>query len=155
MARHGAPDDDDAATDVTTPALEMPQALEAPEIVDAPQTTDAPGTVEVPIGAESDSERLQRLLAFVVQQEPRLNWAVGDHADGTTVLVTDVGHGWIPPGITLPASVRLLQPGRRAGKVSALVGEATRMVTHTPGDAMDRPADFAAMKSSVPPRELP
>jgi Family of unknown function (DUF5631)/Family of unknown function (DUF5632) len=155
MARHGAPDDDDAATDVTTPALEMPQALEAPEIVDAPQTMDAPGTVEVPIGAESDSERLQRLLAFVVQQEPRLNWAVGDHADGTTVLVTDVGHGWIPPGITLPASVRLLQPERRAGKVSALVGEATRMVTHTPGDAMGRPADFTTMKSSVQPRELP
>jgi Family of unknown function (DUF5631)/Family of unknown function (DUF5632) len=182
VARHCAPDDDDPATAVITPEPEMPQAPEvpeisealgivevsetietpespptpeAPEIVDAPEIMDAAQTVEVPVGAESDSERLQRLLTFMVQQEPRLNWAVGDHADGTTVLVTDVAHGWIPPGITLPAGVRLLQPGRRAGKVSALVGEATRMVTYTPGDAMDRPADFAAMKSSVQPRELP
>jgi hypothetical protein len=134
---------------------ESPLTPEAPEIVDAPQTMDAPGTVEVRVVAESDSERLQRLLAFVVQQAPRLNWAVGGHADGTTVLVTDVAHGWIPPGITLPAGVRLLQPGRRAGKVSALIGEATRMVTYTPGDAMGRPADFTTMKPSVQPRELP
>lgn len=40
--------------------------------------------------AEDDEARLQRLLAFVARQEPRLNWAVGVHADGTTVLVTDV-----------------------------------------------------------------
>ena len=70
------------------------------------------------------AERLQRLLAFVVRQEPQLNWAVGDLADGTTLLVTDLAHGWIPSGIALPAGVRLLAPGRRAGKVSALLGEA-------------------------------
>jgi hypothetical protein len=151
----------------------MPQAQEAPEIMvspgisrslgivevseilDAPETMDAPETVEIPVVAESDSERLQRLLAFVVHQEPRLNWAVSDQADGTTLLVTDVAHGWVPPGITLPAGVRLLQPGRRPGKVSALVGEATRMMTYTPGDFIGRPADFAATESSVQPRELP
>jgi hypothetical protein len=173
VARQCAPDDDEAATTVITPEPEMPQAQEAPEIMvspgisrslgivevseilDAPETMDAPETVEIPVVAESDSERLQRLLAFVVHQEPRLNWAVSDQADGTTLLVTDVAHGWVPPGITLPAGVRLLQPGRRPGKVSALVGEATRMMTYTPGDFIGRPADFAATESSVQPRELP
>jgi hypothetical protein len=188
VARHWAPDDDEAATTVITPEPEMPQAQEAPEIMespgisgalvivevsetvetpespltpeapeilDAPETIDAPETVEIPVVAESDSERLRRLLAFVVHQEPRLNWAVSDHADGTTLLVTDLAHGWLPSGITLPTGVRLLQPGRRAGKVSALIGEATRMATYTPGDFIGRPADFAATESSVRPRELP
>jgi hypothetical protein len=138
---------------VETP--ESPLTPEAPEIVDAPETMEAPETAEIPVVAESDSERLQRLLAFVVHQESRLNWAVSDHADGTTLLVTDLAHGWIPSGITLPAAVRLLEPGRRAGKVSALVGEATRIATYTPGDSIGRPADFAATESSVQPRELP
>jgi hypothetical protein len=108
-----------------------------------------------PIPTESDSQRLQRLLAFVVRQEPQLNWAVGDRTDGTTVLVTDLAHGWIPPGVTLPAGVRLLEPGRRTGKVAALLGDTTRAVTYTPGDRVGRPADFAPTEPSVQPRELP
>jgi Family of unknown function (DUF5631)/Family of unknown function (DUF5632) len=108
-----------------------------------------------PIPIESDSQRLQRLLAFVVRQEPQLNWAVGDRTDGTTVLVTDLAHGWIPPGVALPAGVRLLEPGRRTGKVAALLGDTTRAVTYTPGDRVGRPADFAPTEPSVQPRELP
>ncbi len=158
VARHRAAGDDDAATTVITPEPAAPEAAEPLETVAARETSEAPETpetVELPVVAESHSERLQRLLAFVVRQEPRLNWAVGDHADGTTVLVTDLAHGWIPPGITLPAGVRLLEPGRRVGKVSALLGETTRIVTYTPGDSVGRPADFAATESSVRPRELP
>jgi Family of unknown function (DUF5631)/Family of unknown function (DUF5632) len=208
VARHRAPDDDDAVTTVITPestaqevpevtgTVEVPQATEALEVVEpseaaeigetpeisatlqaleaveaaepetvealetvepleGPDTVEALEAVEIRVVAESDSERLHRLLAFVVHQEPRLNWAVGDHADGTTLLVTDLAHGWIPSGITLPAGVRLLGPGRRAGKVSALVGEATRTATYTPGDFIGRPADVAATESSVQPRELP
>jgi Family of unknown function (DUF5631)/Family of unknown function (DUF5632) len=145
----------------TTETPETPQALEAPEApetrraVEVVETPEPPETVEIPVVAESENERLQRLLAFVVHQEPRLNWAVCDHADGTTLLLTDLAHGWIPSGITLPAGVRLLEPGRRAGKVSALVGEATQMATYTPGDFIGRPPDFAATESSAQPRELP
>jgi hypothetical protein len=131
---------------------ETGETAEAPENPEAPE---APETVEIPVVAESDEKRLQRLLAFVVHQEPRLNWAVGDLAHGTTLLVTDLAHGWIPSGIALPAGVRLLEPGRRGGKVSALVGEATRMATYNPGDFIGRPADVAATESSVQPRELP
>lgn len=102
-----------------------------------------------------DNERLNRLLEFVVRQEPRLNWAIGDRADGTTVLVTDLAHGWIPSGITLPAGVRLLEPERRSGRVAALIGETVRVVTYAPGDSLHRSVNFAATRSSVEPRTLP
>jgi hypothetical protein len=104
---------------------------------------------------ESESDRLQRLLAFVVRQEPRLSWVVGDHTDGTTVLVTDLAHGWIPPGIALPDGVRLLEPKPRTGDASTLVGETTRAAAYVPGDSVGRLTDFAVTKSSLQPRELP
>ncbi len=91
----------------------------------------------------------------MVHQEPRLNWAIGDRSDGTTVLVTDFAHGWIPPGIAIPEGVRLLEPERRTGKVSALVGETRRTVTYAPGDSLGRLDDFAETKASAQPRELP
>ncbi len=87
--------------------------------------------------------------------EPRLNWAVGVHADGTTVLVTDVAHGWIPPGIALPEGVRLLAPARRAGRAPELVGITTCCKTYTPGDSLRRAVDSTAPTSSVQPRALP
>ncbi len=104
---------------------------------------------------ESSSERLRRLLVFVARQEPRLNWAVGDRDDGMTVVVTDFAHGWIPPGIALPAGVRLLEPDRRNGKASALLGNTTCAATYGPGDSFGWSADFAATESSMQPRELP
>lgn len=85
----------------------------------------------------------------------RLNWAVGVHADGTTVLVTDVAHGWIPPGIALPEGVRLLAPARRAGRAPELVGITTCCKTYTPGDSLRRAVDSTAPTSSVQPRALP
>jgi uncharacterized protein DUF5631/uncharacterized protein DUF5632 len=118
-------------------------------------TARAPDASGAAVASEADDVRLRRLLAFVAHQEPRLNWAVGDRSDGTTVLVTDLAHGWIPPGITLPAGVRLLEPQRRVGKLSALIGETTRMVTYAPGDSLGRLDDFAETAASVQPRELP
>ncbi|BBX75654.1 hypothetical protein MSHI_35600 [Mycobacterium shinjukuense] len=104
---------------------------------------------------EDDDEGLRRLLAFVARQEPRVNWAVGAHADGTTVLVTDLAHGWIPSGITLPEGVRLLAPERRTGGVSALIGSATRCQTYTPGDSLRWLTDPTGTTPSMRPRELP
>ncbi|SOX56781.1 hypothetical protein MAAFP003_5492 [Mycobacterium ahvazicum] len=123
-----------------------------PELEAEPQPVPAPAA---PAVVESDSERLHRLLSHVVRQEPGLNWAVGDLADGTTLLVTDLAHGWIPPGIALPVGVRLLAPGRRRGKAAALLGEATRTATYTPGDRVGRATDFPPTDSSVQARELP
>ncbi|OBI07657.1 hypothetical protein A5679_10655 [Mycobacterium scrofulaceum] len=125
---------------------------------DEPRPTQAaPGRVPEKSSTATgfDIDRLNRLLEFVVRQEPRLNWAVGDLPDGTTVLVTDLAHGWIPAGINLPAGVRLLEPERRTGRVSALVGDAARVVTYAPGDSLRRSADFSTTRSSLEARELP
>ncbi|MCV7075856.1 DUF5631 domain-containing protein [Mycobacterium szulgai] len=104
---------------------------------------------------ESDDERLLRLLVFVARQEPRLNWVVGDCTDGTTVLATDLAHGWIPPGIALPEGVRLLAPGQRTGRAAAWIGAATRCATYSPGAPARWPADVVATKPSAQPFELP
>lgn len=118
-------------------------------------STTMPRTEKPIAGMESDTDRVSRILEFVVRQEPRLHWAVGDRVDGTTLLVTDLAHGWIPSGITLPAGVRLLEPERRTGRVSALIGDTVRVATYAPGDSLRRSANLAATKSSLQPRELP
>lgn len=142
--RHHAPVDEPAHISQDAPD----ESAEA--VVTAPKTVEKPTTP-----TRFDNDRLNRLLEFVVRQEPRLNWAIGDRADGTTVLVTDLSHGWIPSGISLPAGVRLLEPERRSGKVAALIGDTARVVTYAPGDSLRRSADFAATRSSVEPRGLP
>jgi hypothetical protein len=123
---------------------------ETPAVVGGAQRIEKPTA-----GMESDVERLSRILEFVVRQEPRLHWAVGERVDGTTLVVTDLAHGWIPSGITLPAGVRLLEPEPRTGKVSALIGDTARAVTYAPGDSLRRSPNLAATKSSLQPRELP
>jgi hypothetical protein len=76
--------------------------------------------------------RLQRLVDFVARQEPRLRWAAGDRPDGTTVLVTDLASGWIPPDIEIPAAVQLLDPARRRGDIESLLGEVTVTAGYAP-----------------------
>lgn len=104
---------------------------------------------------EGEDQRLRRLLGFVVRQEPRLSWAVGETADGVTVLVTDLAHGWIPPGIAVPDAVRVLEPGRRAGRTIEVLGPATRTATYTPGDPVGATGDLGVTASSTRPLELP
>jgi hypothetical protein len=141
-----------SATRILDPGYESPTAAPVPQS-QPPRHAYPP--LEVRFDGESDTERLRRLLAFVVRQEPRLNWAVADYADGRTVLVTDLAHGWIPAGIAIPAGVQLLLPERRTGKVTALLGDATRAVTYAPGDSLDWSAEVRETRSSVQPRELP
>jgi Family of unknown function (DUF5631)/Family of unknown function (DUF5632) len=77
--------------------------------------------------------RLQRLLAAVALQQPRLAWAVGDRSDDSTVLVTDLASGWIPPGIEIPSAVTLLEPARRRGDLETLLGEVRLAAATEPG----------------------
>jgi hypothetical protein len=95
--------------------------------------TTAGGAVAGASSAEAAARaRLQRLVDFVARQEPGLAWAAGDRADGTTVLVTDLASGWIPPGIDLPAVVTLLEPAHRRGDLESLLGEVTATASYTP-----------------------
>ncbi|HYB36493.1 MAG TPA: DUF5631 domain-containing protein [Mycobacterium sp.] len=75
--------------------------------------------------------RLQRLVDAVARQEPRLSWAAGDRPDGTTVLVTDLVSGWIPPDIDIPVGMQLREPARRRGDLEALLGEVTVAASYT------------------------
>ncbi len=131
--RHRAAPDEDAERAAVAPPTEV---------------IDAVGV------AEPAGERLRRLLTFVARQAPRLNWAIGDRADGSTILVTDLAHGWIPPGITLPEGVRLLPPERRTGTAASLLGETMGAASYMPGDRLGWPDDYAPTTPSLAPREV-
>ena len=132
------------------PAPPPPVSMFEPPV---PQPVAAPPAPPVP--SESERERLERLLKFVARQEPGLRWAVGHRADGTTLLVTDLAHGWIPPGIRLPADVHLLEPARRKGTAKALLGETTLAAAYAPGDPLGWATDYDVTDTSSHPRELP
>lgn len=122
----------------------------------APEPAPSPAAPEpaAPAVAESDEQRLQRLLAFVARQEPGLRWAIGTFADGRTLLVTDIANGWIPSGVELPDGVQLLEPGRRTGTATAMLGEPTESASYSPGDRLGWASDFGATDASVQPRKL-
>jgi hypothetical protein len=85
--------------------------------------------------------RLNRLLAAVVVQEPDLRWAVGERPNGTAVLVTDLAYGWIPPHVEIPAEVKLLEPGMRNADLIALLHDAVQTAAYDPTHARVVPAD--------------
>jgi hypothetical protein len=122
----------------------------------APEPAEAaiPEPIAETVEPEPDDERLARLLQFVARQEPGLRWAVGDRADGTTVLVTDLAHGWMPPGLTLPAEVELLSPAKRVGRIGELLGDVVRSAVYHPGDPFGG-TRYDATASSPKVRELP
>jgi Family of unknown function (DUF5631)/Family of unknown function (DUF5632) len=100
--------------------------------------------------------RLQRLVDFVAHQEPRLRWTAGEQADGTTVLVTDLASGWIPPGIALPSVVTLLDPGERRGDIEALVGQVSASASYTPLHYLPESTDgVEPIPTSPRPRQVP
>ena len=92
-------------------------------------------------GSAAVRNRLTRLLAAVVVQEPGLRWAVGERPDGAAVLVTDLAYGWIPPHVAIPAGVRLLEPGIRNADLTALLHDAVRTAAYDPTHARVVPAD--------------
>ncbi|MFZ0905905.1 MAG: DUF5631 domain-containing protein [Mycobacterium sp.] len=169
--RHRAePDDTEVLDEIAMVLQEIAPLAEAP-VDEAPRQSpaarhteprvtpiDEPVSTHQPapqVESESDRERLERLLKFVARQEPGLRWAVGKRADGSTLLVTDLANGWIPPGITLPADVRLLEPERRAGNAAALLGPTALLATYAPGDALGWAIDYDVADTSSQPRELP
>ncbi|WP_205873288.1 DUF5631 domain-containing protein [Mycobacterium camsae] len=98
-------------------------------------------------------KRLQRLVTAVARQQPRLAWAAGDHTDNTTLLVTDLAGGWIPPGIELPSAVSLLPPARRCADLEALLGAATVTASYTPLHHLSDDGD--PIPTSTRPRSAP
>ncbi|WP_369830528.1 DUF5631 domain-containing protein [Mycobacterium sp. 1245111.1] len=139
------------------PPVEPPPPRAAEPPAAEPEADDTELTRQLPVAetGESQSERMERLLKFVARQEPGLRWAVGIRDDGSTLLVTDLAHGWIPPGITLPDEVQLLEPGRRKGTAAALLGQTALLATYAPGDPLGWATDYEVTDTSSKPRELP
>lgn len=93
-------------------------------------------------GRAAEQARLQRIVDAVARQEPRLAWAAGLRDDGrTTLLVTDLAAGWIPPHVRLPANVTLLEPAARRRDVSVvdLLGAVTAAAVHQPNHYVAEP----------------
>ena len=89
-----------------------------------------------------EQRRLQRLVDAVARQAPGLAWAAGLRDDGTTLLVSDIGCGWIPPNVKIPVGVnRLLEPAlRRSGvSVTDLLGGVTTAAVHSPNEFIAKP----------------
>lgn len=118
-------------------------------------TSEAAAPVVAEPEPEPDDHTLERLLEFVARQEPGLRWAVGERDDGTVALVTDLAHGWIPPGVALPAGVGLLAPAVRRGRISEMLGDVVRSAVYHPGDpfssARDRPPVSSPSARELPP----
>jgi hypothetical protein len=147
------------------PPVELPPpAPTPPSVIGQPPIDDTEVTRQLPVAApaepaksaESERERLERVLKFVARQEPGLRWAVGIREDGSTLVVTDLAYGWIPPGLNLPADIKLLEPERRrTGTAAALLGHTTLVATYAPGDPLGWATDYEVTDISSQPRELP
>ncbi|CRH09731.1 putative transmembrane protein [Mycobacterium tuberculosis] len=102
-----------------------------PPVVAAPAVPSVP---TAPVSARAaEQQRLQRIVDAVARQEPRISWAAGLRDDGTTtLLVTDLAGGWIPPHVRLPANVTLLEPTarRRDADVIDLLGAVVAVAAH-------------------------
>jgi hypothetical protein len=103
----------------------------------------------------TDRARLQRLVNAAARQEPGLAWAAGDRADGTTVLVTDLACGWIPPGIDIPSGMRLLTPSRRRPGLESLLGEVSATAAYRPGQHLPPAEDTESVSLSPRARHGP
>jgi hypothetical protein len=83
----------------------------------------------------AEQQRLQRLVDAVARQAPGLSWAAGLRDDGTTLLVSNIAGGWIPPNVKIPVGVnRLLEPAHRRSDASVvdLLGAVTAAAVHKP-----------------------
>lgn len=98
--------------------------------------------------------RLRRLLHAVARQQPQLGWAIGDLDDGSTLLLTDVASGWIPPNIDIPTGVTLLPPADRRGDLTALLGPARRTAIHLPGQHVPTNQDATPVAVSIRSRDV-
>lgn len=104
----------------------------------------------------AEQQRLQRIVDAVARQEPRLSWAAGLRDDGTTtLLVTDLAGGWIPPHVRLPAHVTLLEPTARRhdANVVDLLGAITVAAAHHANTYVAEPGpDEPALSGDRPAR---
>ncbi|MCB9439060.1 MAG: DUF5631 domain-containing protein [Mycolicibacterium sp.] len=127
-----------------------PSPATTPATYAATTATAAVGGAE--IGRRVDRHRLRRLANAMALQQSRLCWAVGDKADGTTLVVTDLADGWLPPGIEIPATATVLTPQVRRGGIDDLLGAVVDAAVTTPSTRLPEPDPEAVNLSTRPLR---
>jgi uncharacterized protein DUF5631/uncharacterized protein DUF5632 len=104
----------------------------------------------------AEQQRLQQIVDAAARQEPRVAWAAGLRDDGTTtLLVTDLAGGWIPPHVRVPAHVTLLEPTERRRDVSVvdLLGAVVVAAAHDPNTYVaEAGTDAPALSGDRPAR---
>ncbi|VBA58862.1 hypothetical protein LAUMK41_03171 [Mycobacterium attenuatum] len=120
----------------TSPAAAQNQATSASAPLTGATVAAAAGAAAGDTGRRTaEQQRLRRIVDAVARQEPALSWAAGLRDDArTTLLVTDLAGGWIPPHVRLPAHLTLLEPAtrRRDATVEDLLGAVTVAAVHHP-----------------------
>ena len=84
-----------------------------------------------------------------------MKWAIGDREDGSTVVVTDLASGWIPPHVQIPKGVELLPPEKRRGGLERLLGETTDHSIWTPGHYLPNAKDVEPVEMTFRARQVP
>lgn len=136
-----------------TPAAHTPTAAGLTERAVAATATGAVAGLAAADAAAKG--RLQRLLHAVARQQPQLAWTIGDLDDASTLLVTDVAGGWIPPNIDIPTGVTLLPPADRRSDLTALLGPAIRAATYLPGQQIPTNETPTPVATSIRSRDVP
>lgn len=114
------------------------------------------GAVTGALSAEAAAKtRLRSLVEAVARQEPKLRWAIGQRDDGSTVLVTDLAAGWIPPHVEIPTGVDILAPAPRRHNLETLLADTTLIETWKPGQYLPDEHDVAPTAMSIRARDLP
>lgn len=145
-----------AATALAHSTVMRPTPAPAVAIANALGAVTSGAVAGTEVARTAAEDRLRRLLHAVVRQEPGLRWAIGEHGDGSTVLVTDLAGGWVPPHITIPVGVALPGPSSRPGStLSALLGDAVRTAIYDPSRCTAPDDEGEPVAMSITARRTP
>lgn len=105
------------------------------------------------VPAVDEQSRLRRLLHAIARQAPGFAWAVAEYADGSTLAMTDLAGGWIPPGIAIPVGLAVPAPRSDHSDMTALVGTPTAAVYSAPGQRIPEPDGEADVPATTPAQD--
>ena len=110
------------------------------------------GAVAGGVAAEAaEQARVDGFAAAMGAQVPRLRWVAATQPHGATVVATDLGGGWVPPGVRVPRGADLPAPGSVVSLRDVIRGSAFH-AEFTPGQ--DPAANISLMHLSDAPRKL-
>jgi len=140
------------------------------DLLSAPTTDDADmarntGVIQAawasPIGSFLYDNAQALTRRFIASWQLPIDWLdippggiALDVGSGPGSITTSL-HGWVPPGITLPADIHLLNPAPAQRHRDGAARQTTPWLTDAPGDALGWASDYDFTDTSSQPRDLP